>query len=67
MTTEISTPLLIDGQERAVSATFPVYDPAANGTVIGHAAAASATVAAAKLVGVDGGARPKSLAASPTI
>ena len=42
MTTEISTPLLIDGQERAASATFPVYDPAANGTVIGHAAAASA-------------------------
>ena len=43
MTTEISTPLLIDGQERAASATVPVYDPAANGTVIGHAAAASGT------------------------
>ena len=39
---EINTPLLIDGQERAASATFPVYDPAHAGEVIGHAAAASA-------------------------
>ena len=42
MTTELSTPLLIDGRERAASATFPVYDPAHSGAVIGHAAAASA-------------------------
>src|SRR5215469_15422481 len=42
MTPDISTPLLIGGQERAATATFPVYDPARAGTVVGHAAAASA-------------------------
>src|SRR5215471_12235833 len=42
MTTEISTPLLIDGQERGATATFPVYDPAHADMVVGHAAAASA-------------------------
>jgi acyl-CoA reductase-like NAD-dependent aldehyde dehydrogenase len=40
--TEISTPLLIAGQERVAAATFPVYDPAHAGQVIGHAAAATA-------------------------
>ena len=50
----ISTPLLIAGAERPGGAgTFPVYDPARTGTVIGHAAAASrddalAAVAAAE-------------------
>jgi acyl-CoA reductase-like NAD-dependent aldehyde dehydrogenase len=38
----VSTPLLIAGQERAAAGTFPVYDPAHTGQVIGHAAAASA-------------------------
>jgi acyl-CoA reductase-like NAD-dependent aldehyde dehydrogenase len=38
----ITTPLLIAGQERAAASTFPVYDPAHAGDVIGHAAAASA-------------------------
>ncbi len=39
----ISTPLLIAGAERPGEAgTFAVYDPAHAGTVIGHAAAASA-------------------------
>jgi acyl-CoA reductase-like NAD-dependent aldehyde dehydrogenase len=40
--TEVSTPLLIAGEERLTAATFPVYDPAHTGTIIGHAAAASA-------------------------
>ena len=50
----ISTPLLIAGEERPGGAgTFPVYDPARTGAVIGHAAAASrddalAAVAAAE-------------------
>jgi acyl-CoA reductase-like NAD-dependent aldehyde dehydrogenase len=39
--TEISTPLLIGGQERAGTETFPVYDPAHTGQVIGQAAAAT--------------------------
>src|ERR1700735_1685878 len=39
----ISTPLLIAGEERPGSAgTFPVYDPARTGAIIGYAAAASA-------------------------
>jgi hypothetical protein len=38
----ISTPLLIGGEERAGGAgTFPVYDPAQTGGIIGYAAAAS--------------------------
>jgi acyl-CoA reductase-like NAD-dependent aldehyde dehydrogenase len=37
-----STPLLIAGDERVTTATFPVYDPAQAGLVVGHAAAASA-------------------------
>ncbi len=38
----ISTPLLIAGEERPGSAgTFPVYDPAHAGAIIGYAAAAS--------------------------
>jgi len=37
-----STPLLIAGQERVAAQTFPVYDPAHAGTIIGHAAAGSA-------------------------
>jgi acyl-CoA reductase-like NAD-dependent aldehyde dehydrogenase len=50
----ISTPLLIAGEERAGGAgTFPVYDPARTGSIIGYAAAASrddalAAVAAAE-------------------
>ncbi|HMD93084.1 MAG TPA: zinc-binding dehydrogenase [Trebonia sp.] len=42
----VSTPLLIGGVERAAAVTFPVYDPAHTGEVIGHAAAASAADAA---------------------
>jgi acyl-CoA reductase-like NAD-dependent aldehyde dehydrogenase len=42
----VSTPLLIDGVERAAAGSFPVYDPAHAGEVIGHAAAASAADAA---------------------
>jgi acyl-CoA reductase-like NAD-dependent aldehyde dehydrogenase len=42
----VSTPLLIGGMERTAAATFPVYDPAHAGEVIGHAAAASAADAA---------------------
>ena len=38
----VSTPLLIAGEERGTAETFPVYDPAHTGTIIGHAAAASA-------------------------
>jgi len=39
----ISTPLLIAGEERPGTAgTFPVYDPAQTGAIIGYAAAASA-------------------------
>jgi len=42
-TEAISTPLLIAGAERpGAVGTFPVYDPAHAGAVIGHAAAASA-------------------------
>jgi acyl-CoA reductase-like NAD-dependent aldehyde dehydrogenase len=36
------TPLLINGAERSVADSFPVYDPARAGTVVGYAAAASA-------------------------
>ena len=39
--TAISTPLLIDGEERDTAATFPVYDPAHAGAIVGYAAAAS--------------------------
>ena len=38
----VSTPLLFAGEERGTAETFPVYDPAHTGTIIGHAAAASA-------------------------
>src|SRR5215472_8974636 len=38
----VSTPLLIGGEERHGAATFPVYDPAHTGAIVGHAAAASA-------------------------
>jgi len=38
----VSTPLLIAGEERGTAETFPVYDPAHTGAIIGHAAAASA-------------------------
>jgi acyl-CoA reductase-like NAD-dependent aldehyde dehydrogenase len=40
--TAIRTALLIGGEERDTAATFPVYDPAHTGTVVGYAAAASA-------------------------
>jgi acyl-CoA reductase-like NAD-dependent aldehyde dehydrogenase len=36
------TPLLINGAERSVADSFPVYDPARTGAVVGYAAAASA-------------------------
>ncbi len=39
--TSISTALLIGGEERETAATFPVYDPAQAGAVVGYAAAAS--------------------------
>ena len=39
--TSISTALLIGGEERETAATFPVYDPAHAGAVVGYAAAAS--------------------------
>jgi acyl-CoA reductase-like NAD-dependent aldehyde dehydrogenase len=42
MTAPLSAPLLIAGTERAATATFPVYDPAHAGAVVGHAAATSA-------------------------
>src|ERR1700728_5098831 len=35
------TNLVIGGEERAAAESFPVYDPASDGEVIGHAAAAS--------------------------
>jgi acyl-CoA reductase-like NAD-dependent aldehyde dehydrogenase len=38
----VSTPLLIDGEERAAAGSFAVYDPAHDGAVVGLAAAASA-------------------------
>jgi acyl-CoA reductase-like NAD-dependent aldehyde dehydrogenase len=38
----LSTALLIGGEERTADASFPVYDPALGGAVVGHAAAASA-------------------------
>ena len=38
----VSTPLLIAGEERGTAETFPFYDPAHTGAIIGHAAAASA-------------------------
>jgi acyl-CoA reductase-like NAD-dependent aldehyde dehydrogenase len=38
----VTTPLLIGGEERQGAATFPVYDPAHTGAIVGHAAAASA-------------------------
>jgi acyl-CoA reductase-like NAD-dependent aldehyde dehydrogenase len=40
--TGLRTPLLIRGEERATADSFPVYDPAHHGVIIGHAAAASA-------------------------
>jgi len=39
MTAPLSAPLLIAGAERAATATFPVYDPAHAGAVVGYAAA----------------------------
>jgi acyl-CoA reductase-like NAD-dependent aldehyde dehydrogenase len=38
----LSTTLLIGGEERAAADSFPVYDPAHSGAVVGHAASASA-------------------------
>jgi acyl-CoA reductase-like NAD-dependent aldehyde dehydrogenase len=50
----ISTPLLIAGEERAGGAgTFPVYDPAQTGAVIGYAAAASADDALAAVAAAE--------------
>src|ERR1700689_3917111 len=50
----ISTPLLIAGEERPGSAgTFPVYDPAQTGTIIGYAAAASAEDAEAAVAAAE--------------
>jgi acyl-CoA reductase-like NAD-dependent aldehyde dehydrogenase len=39
--TTLTTELLIGGDERLAAETFPVYDPAHAGEIIGHAAAAS--------------------------
>ena len=51
---EISTPLLIAGEERPGSAgSFPVYDPAQTGTIIGYAAAASADDALAAVAAAE--------------
>jgi len=50
----ISTPLLIGGAERPGGAgTFPVYDPAHSGSIIGHAAAASADDALAAVAAAE--------------
>ena len=50
----ISTPLLIAGEERPGSAgTFPVYDPARAGAIIGYAAAASADDALAAVAAAE--------------
>jgi acyl-CoA reductase-like NAD-dependent aldehyde dehydrogenase len=50
----ISTPLLIAGEERPGSAgTFPVYDPAHSGAIIGYAAAASADDALAAVAAAE--------------
>jgi acyl-CoA reductase-like NAD-dependent aldehyde dehydrogenase len=50
----ISTPLLIAGEERPGSAgTFPVYDPARTGAIIGYAAAASAEDADAAVAAAE--------------
>ena len=51
---EISTPLLIAGEERPGSAgSFPVYDPAQTGAIIGYAAAASADDALAAVAAAE--------------
>ena len=51
---EISTPLLIAGEERPGSAgSFPVYDPAQTGAIIGFAAAASADDALAAVAAAE--------------
>ncbi len=44
-TDSISTPLLIGGEERATTESFPVHDPSAPGAIVGYAAAASAAEA----------------------
>jgi acyl-CoA reductase-like NAD-dependent aldehyde dehydrogenase len=50
----ISTPLLIAGEERPGSAgSFPVYDPAQTGVIIGYAAAASADDALAAVAAAE--------------
>jgi acyl-CoA reductase-like NAD-dependent aldehyde dehydrogenase len=50
----ISTPLLIAGEERSGGAgTFPVYDPAQAGAIIGYAAAASADDALAAVAAAE--------------
>ena len=50
----ISTPLLIAGEERPGSAgSFPVYDPAQTGAIIGYAAAASADDALAAVAAAE--------------
>jgi acyl-CoA reductase-like NAD-dependent aldehyde dehydrogenase len=50
----VSTPLLIAGEERPGGAgTFPVYDPARSGAIIGYAAAASAADALAAVAAAE--------------
>src|SRR3984885_1104823 len=50
----VHTPLLIAGEERPGGAgTFPVYDPAQTGTIIGYAAAASADDALAAVAAAE--------------
>jgi acyl-CoA reductase-like NAD-dependent aldehyde dehydrogenase len=50
----ISTPLLIAGEERpGGNGTFPVYDPAQTGAIIGYAAAASADDALAAVAAAE--------------
>jgi acyl-CoA reductase-like NAD-dependent aldehyde dehydrogenase len=50
----INTPLLINGEERAGGAgTFPVYDPAQTGEIIGYAAAATADDARAAVAAAE--------------
>ena len=39
--TAVNTSLLIGGEERSTPESYPVYDPARRGEVVGHAAAAS--------------------------
>ena len=47
------TPLLINGAERSVADSFPVYDPARAGTVVGYAASDRAAIVLKALDGLD--------------